>query len=96
MPSDDDRPPQGLSRTLFGDPANPARLVLTGEQRLRGLERGLERSISSVRFARVDAAALYNFAKRVEAQVNVEDVLGADLFRPPTTTTISLRARSGR
>jgi catecholate siderophore receptor len=141
------------TNTVAADPADPARLVLTGEQRSRGLEIGLERSISDrwqvsagyalqkaqVRkrsaacdpesadcevplvprhtfslwnrydvnaqlgvglgviarsksyasisnavelpsYARVDAAAFYKLARGVEAQVNVENLLGADYF----------------
>ena len=132
------------------DPVDPARFVLTGGQRSRGLELGLERSISDrwqisagyalqkakitetttaapqgrevplvprhsfslwsrydvnqqlglavgviarsksyasisnavelPAFARVDAAAFYRLASGVEAQLNVENLLGADYF----------------
>lgn len=132
------------------DPVDPARFVLTGGQRSRGLELGLERSISDrwqisagyalqkakitetttaapqgrevplvprhsfslwsrydvnrqlglgvgviarsksyaslsnavelPAFARVDAAAFYKLADGVEAQLNVENLLGADYF----------------
>lgn len=139
------------SNTRATDPTDPTRTVLTGEQRTRGLELGLERSISddwqvsagyawqdaeitstttaapagrkvplvprhsaslwtryqvskplglglgviarskstaSVSatattlpgYARVDAAAFYQIAKGVNAQFNVENLLGADYF----------------
>nr|WP_205480135.1 TonB-dependent siderophore receptor [Sphingomonas arenae] len=138
------------SNTRATDPADPTRIVLTGEQRTRGLELGLERSISDdwqvsagyawqdaeitrtttaapagrkvalvpkhsaslwtryqvskplgvgvgviarsksyasisnqvvlPSFARVDAAAFYRIANGVNAQLNVENLLGADYF----------------
>lgn len=138
------------SNTRAVDPANPAQFVLTGEQRSRGVELGLERSISDrwqvsagyalqkakitrtttaapegrevplvprhtfslwnrydvsqqlglglgviarsksfasisnavelPAFARVDAAAFYKLSRGVEAQVNIENLLGADYF----------------
>ncbi len=138
------------TNTVAVDPADAARLVLTGEQRSRGLELGLERSISDrwqvsagyalqkakitqtttsapegrevplvprhtfslwnrydvspqlglglgviarsksfasisnavklPAFARVDAAAYYKLSRGVEAQVNVENLLGTDYF----------------
>ena len=141
------------TNTRAVDPADPAKFVLTGETRARGMELGLERSISDrwqvsagyalqkaeVRerttacdpeaascevplvprhtfslwnrydvsnqlgvglgviarsksytsisnavelpaFARVDAAAYYQLGRGVEAQVNVENLLGADYF----------------
>ena len=138
------------SNTRAADPADPRLTVLTGKQRSRGLELGVERSITDrwqisagyawqeaeIRdtttaapagrkvplvpkhsfalwsrydvtkslglglgltarsksyasisnlvvlpgYARVDAAAFYKIARGVEAQVNVENVLGADYF----------------
>ncbi|MBA2771038.1 MAG: TonB-dependent siderophore receptor [Sphingomonas sp.] len=138
------------ANTVAIDPTDAGRLVLTGEQRSRGLELGLERSISDrwqvsagyalqkakitqtttaapegrevpivprhtfslwnrydvnqqigvglgviartksfasisnavelPGFARVDAAAFYKLARGVEAQVNVENLLGDDYF----------------
>lgn len=138
------------SDTIASDPADPTRFALTGEQRSRGLELGLERSISDrwqisagyalqkakitetttaapqgrevplvprhsaslwsrydvnrqlglgvgviarsksyaslsnavelPAFARVDAAAFYKLADGIEAQLNVENLLGADYF----------------
>ena len=138
------------SNTRAVDPADPARFVLTGEQRSRGIELGLERSISDrwqvsagyalqkakvtetttaapegrevplvprhtfslwnrydvnaqlgvglgviarsksyaslsndmklPGFARVDAALFYKLGRGVEAQVNVENLFGADYF----------------
>lgn len=138
------------SNTRAADPLNPARTVLTGEQRSRGLELGVERSITDrwqisagyawqkaeIRettaaapagrkvplvpkhsfalwsrydvtkllgfgagltarsksyasisnqvvlpgYVRIDAAAFYKVARGVEAQVNVENLLGVDYF----------------
>jgi catecholate siderophore receptor len=138
------------SNTRASDPLNPTRTVLTGKQRSRGLELGVERSITDrwqisagyswqeaeIRettsaapagrkvplvpkhsaalwtrydvtdalglgvgltarsksfasisnqvvlpgYARVDAAAFYKVARGVEAQLNVENLFGADYF----------------
>ncbi len=138
------------SNSVAVDPADAARLVLTGQQRSRGIEIGLERSISDrwlvsagyalqkakitqtttaapegrevpivprhsfslwnrydlnpqlglglgviarsksfasisnavelPAFARVDAAAFYKLSRGVEAQVNVENLLGANYY----------------
>ena len=141
------------TNTRLTDPANPAQFILTGEQRSKGIELGLERSISdnwqvsagyawqkaevtertsacnpevapcrvplvprhsfslwsrydfttqlgaglgviarsksyasignTVKlpgYARVDAALFYKLTDQIEAQVNVENLLGADYF----------------
>ena len=139
------------TNTRLTDPADPMRFVLTGEQRSRGIELGLERSISDrwqvsagyalqkakvteattactsgdcevplvprhsfslwnrydvsnalgvglgviarsksyasisnavklPSYARIDAAAYYKVMRGIEAQINVENIFGADYF----------------